>query len=182
MGFSTGEGCHAPLQGIFPTQGLNLRLLWLLHWRRILSCWAIGETQIQYKSKINFTYFFFSLWMWLRKTFNYFVSSYYCYCSRPWLFSEPGGEYYPRDKHCPFLDFLSLRWCNCHPSWRLGISIFSLSMEPVKGWRSWRTVLNVDHWIHNSKSRRQLKAPLDSSWDFWLALLFYLNYLLSSQQ
>ena len=28
-----GEGCHALLQGIFPTQGLNPRLLCLLHWQ-----------------------------------------------------------------------------------------------------------------------------------------------------
>ena len=27
------SGCHALLQGIFPTQGLNLRLLHLLHWQ-----------------------------------------------------------------------------------------------------------------------------------------------------
>ena len=26
-------GCHALLQGIFPTQGLNLHLLYLLHWQ-----------------------------------------------------------------------------------------------------------------------------------------------------
>ena len=33
-GFSVrGVGCHALLQGIFPTQGLNLRLLCLLHWQ-----------------------------------------------------------------------------------------------------------------------------------------------------
>ena len=29
---STGEGCHALLQGIFLTQGSNPRLLCLLHW------------------------------------------------------------------------------------------------------------------------------------------------------
>ena len=28
-----GVGCHAPLQGIFPTQGSNLPLLRLLHWQ-----------------------------------------------------------------------------------------------------------------------------------------------------
>ena len=36
MGFSRQEywsGCHALLQGIFPTQGLNSRLLHHLHWR-----------------------------------------------------------------------------------------------------------------------------------------------------
>ena len=30
---NTGVGCHALLQGIFPTQGLNLCLLCLLHWQ-----------------------------------------------------------------------------------------------------------------------------------------------------
>ena len=30
---NTGVGCHALLQGIFPTQGLNLHLLCLLHWQ-----------------------------------------------------------------------------------------------------------------------------------------------------
>ena len=32
-GKNTAVGCHALLQGIFPTQGLNLRLLGLLHWQ-----------------------------------------------------------------------------------------------------------------------------------------------------
>ena len=32
-GKNTGGGCHALLQGIFPTQGLNLCLLCLLHWQ-----------------------------------------------------------------------------------------------------------------------------------------------------
>ena len=36
-------GCRALLQGILPTQGLNLRLLWLLHCRQILYWWATGE-------------------------------------------------------------------------------------------------------------------------------------------
>ena len=31
-GQNTGVGCHALLQGIFPTQGSNLRLLYVLHW------------------------------------------------------------------------------------------------------------------------------------------------------
>ena len=31
-GENTGVGCHAPLQGIFPTQGSNPHLLRLLHW------------------------------------------------------------------------------------------------------------------------------------------------------
>ena len=42
-GENTGVGCHALLQGIFPNQGSNPRLLKLLHCRWIL-CWAIWET------------------------------------------------------------------------------------------------------------------------------------------
>ena len=32
-GKNTGVGCHALLQGIFPTQGLNPSLFFLLHWQ-----------------------------------------------------------------------------------------------------------------------------------------------------
>ena len=32
-GKNTGVGCHLLLQGIFPTQESNPRLLWLLHWQ-----------------------------------------------------------------------------------------------------------------------------------------------------
>ena len=39
-GKSTGEGCHALLQGTFLTQGSNLCLL---HCRQILYCWATRE-------------------------------------------------------------------------------------------------------------------------------------------
>ena len=35
-------GCHALLQGIFPTQGSNSRLLQLLHCRRILYCHQVS--------------------------------------------------------------------------------------------------------------------------------------------
>ena len=38
-----GVGCHALFQGIFLTQGLNLCLLWLLHYRRILYSEPLGE-------------------------------------------------------------------------------------------------------------------------------------------
>ena len=33
LGKDTGVGCHALLQGIFPTQGSNPLLLCLLHWQ-----------------------------------------------------------------------------------------------------------------------------------------------------
>ena len=42
-GKNTGVGCHALLQGIFPTQGLNPCLLMLLRCRQILHCWATRE-------------------------------------------------------------------------------------------------------------------------------------------
>ena len=32
-GKTTGVDCHFLLQGIFPTKGLQLHLLWLLHWQ-----------------------------------------------------------------------------------------------------------------------------------------------------
>ena len=41
---NAGMGCYALLQGIYPTQGSNLHLLWLLHCRWILHCKATGET------------------------------------------------------------------------------------------------------------------------------------------
>ena len=44
-GKNTEMGCHALLQGIFPTQGSNLRLLCLLRCRRILYHWATREAQ-----------------------------------------------------------------------------------------------------------------------------------------
>ncbi|CAN0343983.1 unnamed protein product [Rangifer tarandus platyrhynchus] len=34
-GKNTGVGCHALLQGIFPTQGTNTHLLSLLHWQAV---------------------------------------------------------------------------------------------------------------------------------------------------
>ena len=35
-GKNTGVGCHALLQGIFPTKGLNLHLFGLLLWQEVL--------------------------------------------------------------------------------------------------------------------------------------------------
>ena len=49
MGFprqNIGVGCHFLLQGIFPTQGWNLCLLYLLHCRWILYRWATKEAQL----------------------------------------------------------------------------------------------------------------------------------------
>ena len=41
------------LQGIFPTQGLNPCLLWLLHCRQILNLWATGEAPVEPKTQRN---------------------------------------------------------------------------------------------------------------------------------
>ena len=45
-GKNTGVGCHALLQGIFPTQGLNACLLccrWILYWLSLHGCARILE-------------------------------------------------------------------------------------------------------------------------------------------
>ena len=50
MGFpgkNTGVGCHGLLQGISPTQGLNLSLL---HWGRFFTIWATWQPQIYLSS------------------------------------------------------------------------------------------------------------------------------------
>ena len=46
LGKNTGMGCHALLQGIFPSQGLNLGILRLLHRKGILYRWATREAQL----------------------------------------------------------------------------------------------------------------------------------------
>ena len=46
-GKNTGVGCPALLQGIFPTQGWKLGLLWLLHCMRILYHWPSWEAWTQ---------------------------------------------------------------------------------------------------------------------------------------
>ena len=44
LGKNTKVGCHALLQGIFPTQGLNPPLLCLLHWQvGSLSLTSLGK-------------------------------------------------------------------------------------------------------------------------------------------
>ena len=45
-GKNTRVGCHSLLQGMFPAQGSNLRLLWLLHCRWILYHWATWEAPV----------------------------------------------------------------------------------------------------------------------------------------
>ena len=49
-GKNTGGGCHSLLQGIFPTQGLNLGLL---HCRQILTVWASRESPLHFIGEIK---------------------------------------------------------------------------------------------------------------------------------
>ena len=60
-GKNTGVGCHFLFQGIFPTQGWNLRVLYLLHCRRILYHWATGETRVIYCNNENIPHGFLML-------------------------------------------------------------------------------------------------------------------------
>ena len=47
-------GCHTLLQGIFPTQGLNLSLLCLLHWQEgSLPLALLGSLRLRVKSMFN---------------------------------------------------------------------------------------------------------------------------------
>ena len=50
---NTVTGCHALLQGIFLTQGLNPYLLSVLHYRQILYCWAPGEAHDKSRQHIK---------------------------------------------------------------------------------------------------------------------------------
>ena len=62
-GKKTGMGCRALLQGIFPTQGLNLHLLCLLHWQGFFTTSATWEAQaILYEAEIR------SLLLWALPT------------------------------------------------------------------------------------------------------------------
>ena len=50
---NSGGGCHALLQEIFPTQGLNLCLLRLLHCRWILPIWEAFRFWVGGKEEIT---------------------------------------------------------------------------------------------------------------------------------
>ena len=54
-GKNTGVGCHFLLQGIFPTQGLNLSLLCLPHCRGILYLLSPWKSPLFLTPNINFT-------------------------------------------------------------------------------------------------------------------------------
>ena len=54
-GKNTGAGCHVLLQGIFPTQGSNPHLLYLLHWQvGSLPLSPVGSLKIQELDTITY--------------------------------------------------------------------------------------------------------------------------------
>ena len=58
-GKNTGVGCHVLLQGIFPTQGWNPRLLHLLHWQvGSLPLLASGKSSYSNSGLFNWVYFY----------------------------------------------------------------------------------------------------------------------------
>ena len=59
-GKSTGVGCHALLQGIYPTQGSNWHLLGFLHWQ--MESWPLCHlgSQVSQAMRIQFCYYWIS--------------------------------------------------------------------------------------------------------------------------
>ena len=68
-GKNTGVGCHALLQGIFPTQGSNPHLLRLLHWQ-------VGSLPLAPPGKSS--------------ALNSFLLHFFCYDSSPYTVSLYG--------------------------------------------------------------------------------------------
>ena len=67
LGKKTGVGCHAPLQGIFPTQGWNPHLLYPLHWQA-------GSLPLAPPGKPSYSYTYYSFqfcWVGWRHSLSY---------------------------------------------------------------------------------------------------------------
>ena len=78
MGFSTVVSCHAFLQGIFLTQGLNPCLLPLLHSRQILYHWPTKEAHIYTYTSSIITRFILTLTLQTNSvTMGFYVCNYY---------------------------------------------------------------------------------------------------------
>ena len=59
-GKNIGVGCHALLQGIFPTQGWNPHLLWLLHWQ-------VGSLPLEQSGKPPHLFVFWFYFFYIRR-------------------------------------------------------------------------------------------------------------------
>ena len=79
LGKYTGVGCHAPLQGIFPTQGLKLLLSHFLHWQ-VGS--LLQKTQKDQKPNHHF---------WRSRSKNWVLGARAGHCARPLQPTPPEG-------------------------------------------------------------------------------------------
>ena len=81
-GKNTGVGCHALLQGIFPTQGSNPRLLRLLHWQAgSLPLAPPGKPSLKAISFENRVLLLKAVWTSLDREISKLVSANRCLCS-----------------------------------------------------------------------------------------------------
>ena len=74
-GKNTEVGCHLLLQGIFPTQGLNLCVLWPLHWQgdslpRVTWDILLVIKEIQIKTTTRYKYISIRITKFLKKIKN----------------------------------------------------------------------------------------------------------------
>ena len=116
-GKNTGVGCHALLQGISPTQGLNQSLLCLLHCRQILLPFTTVITSTSHKSNGN--------WKIIRQ-FSHSVMS-----SSLW----PHGLW-PAKLLCP--------WDSSGKNTGVGCYTLLQGIFPTQGWNP--GLLHLLHW------------------------------------
>ena len=90
---STGVGCHALLQGIFPTQRLNLHLLRLLHWQ------AGSSPLVPPGKQISNEFVFISLLLLFLSFFFGFIFCNFLYCKEIWN-KIPNSIGYLQCKRC----------------------------------------------------------------------------------
>ena len=64
-GKNIGVGCHFLLQGIFPTQGLNLHLFHLLHWQ----AGSLPLHHLRNPKYIEYTYMYLYAFMYMCKIY-----------------------------------------------------------------------------------------------------------------
>ena len=88
-GKNTGVGCHALLQGIFPTQGSNQRLLGLLHWQALV---LLGKSLCLASSPLTpLNYSLYPKWKFWLSTILSFQHPRILYC----IFSNVFVWYFP---------------------------------------------------------------------------------------
>ena len=113
-GKNTGVGCHVILQGIFPTQGLNLQLLCFLHWLAgSLPLVPTGNAPNKVSNTHLREHSQFSLPLWAVQHHSSFVSCLFP-CHFTWLTAHPCNHPSGVSLNFPSLEkaFLILRNCS----------------------------------------------------------------------